>query len=420
MKFGIIGVNHRTTPLVLRERFALSPEQQPPALSQLRQLSGIDEVLLISTCNRTEIYYWGDAEPLTSWLSQLSQLDPSELLPLLYRHTNQDAIRHLIRVASGLDSLILGEPQILGQLKQAFDLAQQHQSLGPWLHRLWQQGLNAAKRVRTETDIGSHAVSVAFAGVNLARHIFDDLSQTRALLIGAGETIELAARHLRQHGVQRMIVANRTLERAQTLAGEFQAEAIRLEAIPSILAQIDLVVSSTASPLPLIGKGLVEQAIKKRRHQPMLFIDLAVPRDIEAEVGDIDEVYLYDMDALQQLVSQNRQQREQAAVAAEQLIEHILLQVSDWQHGLTAIQPIRQLRNQAQQLTETTLNEALSALKQGKSAESVLQRYLPLLANRLLHQPTSALRHAAEQQRSDLLAAANELFSLKQEDADNP
>lgn len=330
-----LGINHKTAPVSLRERVTFSPESMDQALNSLLQQPLVQGGVVLSTCNRTELYLSVEQqenlhEQLTAWLCNYHKLSPDDVRQSLYWHHGNDAVRHLMRVASGLDSQVLGEPQILGQVKKAFAESQRGQSLSSELERLFQKSFSVAKRVRTETEIGASAVSVAFAACSLARQIFESLSELHVLLVGAGETIELVARHLREHQVKHMIIANRTRERAQSLASEVGAEVITLPEIDARLADADIIISSTASPLPIIGKGMVERALKTRRNQPMLFIDIAVPRDIEPEVGKLSNAYLYSVDDLQAIIQHNMAQRQAAAVQAESIVQQESMNFMTW------------------------------------------------------------------------------------------
>ena len=303
-----LGINHKTASVELREKVAFSPEQLSNALSQLASSEQFKETVFVSTCNRTELYCsleHSNSQALLKWLADLHCIDTEQLEDNVYIHQNQDAINHLMRVACGLDSLVLGEPQILGQIKQSYNSAKQHDCVLPTFERLFQKTFSVAKQVRTETDIGASAVSVAYAAVNLAKHIYGQLDKIKVLLIGAGETIELVARHLYQQHPKAITVANRTIERAKNLAEEVEADVISLAQLPEKLYDADIVISSTASTLPIIGKGIVEQSLKQRRYKPMLFVDIAVPRDIESQVGELDAAYLYSVDDLQAIVNEN-------------------------------------------------------------------------------------------------------------------
>lgn len=416
MKIFSLGLNHTTAPVEIREQVAFASEGIMQAHQDLVAQPGIGEAVILSTCNRTEIYYSTDSaspESVSRWLAEYHHLSIPDLDPYLYVHTGDAAVQHLFRVASGLDSLVLGEPQILGQLKNAYLLAHQAQSVGALFNRLFHWSFSVAKRVRTETQIGSQAVSVAFAAVSLARRIFGDLSGQQVLLIGAGETIELVARHLREQGVGRVTVANRSAERARQVAEEFQGHAIGLGQIPEALEDADIVVSSTASPLPVLGKGTVERALKKRRHRPVFMVDIAVPRDIEPEVGQLPDVYLYTVDDLQGIIEENLQARREAAKAAETIIIEESLAFGRWQQGLGAVPTIRLLRERAEQLRQSEVERALRLLQQGQAPELVLERLSHGLVNKLLHQPTVTLRAAGEaREEPALVAALHTLFKL--------
>ncbi|MDX7987376.1 glutamyl-tRNA reductase [Xenorhabdus sp. 12] len=395
-----LGINHNTAPVSLRERVAFSPETLGLALDDLLRQPLVRGGVVLSTCNRTELYLSVEQqdnfkEQLIDWLCGYHQLNPEDLQSSLYWHLDNDAVSHLMRVASGLDSLILGEPQILGQVKKAFAESQNYQSLSGELERLFQKSFSVAKRVRTETDIGANAVSVAFAACTLARQIFESLSKLSILLVGAGETIELVARHLKEHGVRHMMIANRTKERAQALANEVNAEVISLPDIDTRLAEADIVISSTASPLPIIGKGMVERALKLRRNQPMLLIDIAVPRDIEPDVEKLSDVYLYSVDDLQAIIQQNLAQRKAAAVVAEGIVQQESGHFMDWLRSQGAVNTIREYREQAEKIRAEMTAKALMSIKQGADAEQIINQLSHQLTNRLIHTPTKSLQQAA-------------------------
>ncbi|PHM38699.1 glutamyl-tRNA reductase [Xenorhabdus mauleonii] len=395
-----LGINHNTAPVSLRERVAFSPETLGLALDDLLRQPLVRGGVVLSTCNRTELYLSVEQqdnfkEQLIDWLCGYHQLNPDDLKASLYWHLDNDAVCHLMRVASGLDSLILGEPQILGQVKKAFAESQNYQSLSGELERLFQKSFSVAKRVRTETDIGANAVSVAFAACTLARQIFESLSKLSILLVGAGETIELVARHLKEHGVRHMMIANRTKERAQALANEVNAEVISLPDIDTRLAEADIVISSTASPLPIIGKGMVERALKLRRNQPMLLIDIAVPRDIEPDVEKLSDVYLYSVDDLQAIIQQNLAQRKAAAVVAEGIVQQESSHFMDWLRSQGAVNTIREYREQAEKIRAEMTAKALMSIKQGADAEQIINQLTHQLTNRLIHTPTKSLQQAA-------------------------
>ncbi len=395
-----LGINHKTAPVSLRERVTFSPDQLEQALTSLLAQPLVQGGVVLSTCNRTELYLSVEQqenlqEQLVTWLCDYHKLSVDDVRKSLYWHHDNDAVSHLMRVASGLDSLVLGEPQILGQVKKAFADSQRGHSLSSELERMFQKSFSVAKRVRTETEIGASAVSVAFAACTLARQIFESLSTVNVLLVGAGETIELAARHLHQHKVKKLMIANRTRERAQALADEVGAEVISLPEIDSRLAEADIIISSTASPLPIIGKGMVERALKQRRNQPMLLVDIAVPRDVEPEVGKLPNAYLYSVDDLQAIIESNMAQRQAAAVQAETIVVQESSEFMSWLRAQSAVETIRDYRSQAEQVRAELEARAIAALQQGGNAEEVLRDLAHKLTNRLIHAPTKSLQQAA-------------------------
>ncbi|WP_311751978.1 glutamyl-tRNA reductase [Proteus columbae] len=395
-----LGINHKTAPVALREKVSFSPDTMGDALNNLLQQPAVRGGVVLSTCNRTELYLSmedkeNSHEQLIRWLCQYHQIEPNELKSSVYWHQDNKAVSHLMRVASGLDSLVLGEPQILGQVKKAFADSQSYHSLSSELERLFQKSFSVAKRVRTETQIGANAVSVAFAACTLARQIFESLSSLTILLVGAGETIELVARHLREHQVKKIIIANRTKERAQRLANEVDAEVITLSEIDECLSQADIVISSTASPLPIIGKGMVERALKKRRNQPMLLVDIAVPRDIEQDVEKLNNVYLYSVDDLEAIIQHNREQRQAAAIQAEHIVQQESGQFMDWLRAQGAVGAIREYRDSAEMLRAEMTEKAITLIQNGADAEKVIQQLSHQLMNRLIHTPTKSLQQAA-------------------------
>lgn len=410
-----LGINHKTAPVEVRERVSFAPEQIPDAMNEARAKAQLREVAILSTCNRTELYCATELEgtrALLDWIGQYHNLSPEQLEACTYTYWDEDAVKHMMRVASGLDSLVLGEPQILGQLKTAYTLSQESGMSGAELGRLFRQTFSVAKRVRTETSIGQNPVSVAYAAVSLARHIFADLSSSKALLIGAGETIELVARHLKHAGVENITLVNRTLSRAQDLAEEVGARAVELSALPDVLPDADIVISSTASQLPLLGKGAVEAALKKRKHKPVFMVDIAVPRDIEPQVAELDDVYLYTVDDLTEVIEENQRGREAAAHEAESIIEAGASNYLRQLRELEAVDTLINLRTHAQELAEIELEKALRHLRNGRDAEQVIQQLAHGLTNKLLHQPTVQLREAASAGRHDVMTLVQELYQL--------
>ncbi len=412
-----LGINHKTASVALREKVAFSPEKIVDAHKQVLRSGCVDEAVIVSTCNRTEVYCQikdGSEASLVQWFSDYHQVSAAELTPCLYLHQGEDAVSHLMRVSCGLDSLVLGEPQILGQIKQAFTYAREAGSAYRTLDRLFQNSFSVAKHVRTVTEIGASAVSVAYAAVKLSKQIFTDLSETQVLLIGAGETVELAAKHLADQGVKKMIVANRTLERAEKVAAEYNAFAITLSEIPGYLHMADMVISSTASPLPILGKGAVETALKQRKHQPMLLVDIAVPRDIEEEVGELNDVYLYTVDDLEGIIQQNMAARQEAAIEAEKIVENRRDQFMEWLESLKAVDSIRQYRNTSEILRDELVEKALVSLQQGNSAENVIKELGFKLTNKLIHTPTQALNLAGRQGQQEKLDTIRFALGLEQ------
>ncbi len=397
MAFNVLGLNHKTAPVALREKVAFNENRLVAALRTLRQESGVAEVVILSTCNRTEVYWAGTASgaDLSQWLEQ-HHGNNLDIASSLYVHQDRLAVEHAFSVASGLDSMVLGEAQILGQLKDAYRVAHETGSTGPWLNKLFQAAFSAAKRVRSETQIGANAVSLASATVSLARRMYANLSDHTALMIGAGEMIALTARHFAGAGVKHMVIANRTLSRAQSLASELKAHAVDLSALDKELADADIVVSCTASSAPLISKNAAAAAVRSRRHRPIFMVDLAVPRDIEPSVAELEDVYLFSIDDLQQLVDENRQQREVAAGGARLLLEE---EVARFLAGLRAHDAgpaIRALRQNADGIRLQTVEQARRMLAAGKSSDEVIEYLANTLTSRLLHSPTQALRQAAE------------------------
>ncbi len=411
-----VGINYNTAPVAIRERLAFPAETLESSLKTLWKSHKIKGAAILSTCNRTEFYYQAETDnynTLIDWIAENKKVSRADFTPYLYRHTDSQTIRHMFRVACGLDSMVLGEPQILGQMKTAYQAAYDAGTLGKYLGKLFHHTFSAAKKVRTDTAIGSSPVSVAFAAVQLAQQIFNSLSEQTALLIGAGETIELTARHLHQQGIARIIIANRTFDKAHALATQFNGHAIELSELSSHLAEADIIVSSTASQLPILGKGRVESAIKKRKHKPMFMVDLAVPHDIEVEVGQLQDVYLYTIDDLQNTIDQNMDSRRKAAAQAEEIIDAQVEYFLSWMRSQGAQSVIRDFRQQAELTRDQVLALALKQLNNGQSAEDTLNRLAYSLTNKLIHTPSAQLRIAGENDRNDVIAVAREIFNLK-------
>jgi len=408
-----LGLNHLTAPVSLREQVALPADAAQEALAELGQEQGIEEALILSTCNRTEIYAGvaqGAEGVPQSWLERHQHLTAGRLDEFLYRYREQDAVRHVFRVATGLDSMVLGEPQILGQVKDAYRQAHAAQTLRAPLDRLLQHTFAVAKRVRTDTRIGANTVSVAFTAVRLAERVFTDLKQACVLLIGAGDTIELVARHLAEQHVARLIVANRTPENAQELASLHGGYATTLADLPQHLAEADIVISSTASQQPIVSRGMVEQALVARRRKPMFMVDLAMPRDIEPGVGELADVYLYGIDDLRQVIDENRYSRAAAARDAEAIIDLQVQRYMSWRQALFVKNPVQDIRNHAAAYRDDVLNKARAMLARGKPADEALEFLAHTLTNKLLHHPSARLREAALSGDTELLHAAERLY----------
>lgn len=408
-----LGLNHLCAPVALRERAAFTADATGGALSELIIQPGVREAAILSTCNRTELYCnveaGAEASPF-EWLHRHQQLHGANIEEFLYRHHDADAVRHLFRVATGLESMILGEPQILGQVKNAYSIARGAHALDAPLERLFQNTFSVAKRVRTDTRIGASTVSVAFTAVRLAETVFTDLAEACVLLIGAGETIELAARHLTEAKVRRLIVANRTLDNAQALASRFGGYAIALGDLEKHLAEADIVISSTAAREPVLTKAMVKRAIAARRRRPMFLVDIAVPRDIEADVAKLPDVFLYTIDDLREVIDENLRSRQQAAREAEAMIELSVEHFMGWWRSLELRNPIASVRGAAEANRDEILIRARSMLARGRSPEEALEFLAHTLTNKLLHAPSANLRAAALRGDNELLQAAERLF----------
>jgi len=411
-----LGINHKSAPVQLREKVAFSPDKLAHALQSCPQYIDTQQVVILSTCNRTEDYVdakqAADAHKLSEWLADFHQTDYDTVRQHSYIKLGDDAINHLMRVACGLDSLIIGEPQILGQVKQAYTESKNAGKISAEFEKLFQSTFSVAKKVRTETEIGANAVSVAFAAVQLAKQIFSKLTNSHVLLIGAGETIELVAKHLLDADTKSITVANRTLSRASALADQLNGTAITISQIPEHLTQADIVISSTASSLPLIGGGTVARALKARKHKPMLLIDLAVPRDIEYEVGELDGAYLYTVDDLQNIVEQNVANREIAAQQAEQMIANKVASYANWQLHYQNVDVIKNYREKAEQTRDDALQKALKQIQEGVAPEEAMQQMAFKLTQSMLHGPTKALQQASKLPNDDKLNFLEKAFGL--------
>jgi glutamyl-tRNA reductase len=408
-----IGISHHTAPIEIREKVAFTRTEVSDRVRELSEMPGVEEVIILGTCNRTEIYCLSSEtgkDALLDWIHRVNDLKTGELAEHFYSFEGEDAARHLIRVASGLDSLVLGETQILGQLKEAWQLAHDAGSMGKVLDRLFQHTFAAAKAIRTNSGISEHPVSVAYTAVVLARQIFSELYTRTVVLVGAGEMIQLCGRHLREQGIANLLIVNRSREKAEELAAEFDATALTLDRLPEALPQADILISSTASPEPVIRKGDVRAALKKRRHRPMFMVDIAVPRDIETQVSSLKDVYLYTIDDLQQVVDENMLQRSKAAESAVADVDAAVTDFMRWLYGLRAARSLKRLREQSHDHEQDLTERALKRLRAGHDPEEVITQLASTLTNRILHMPSKRLREAAESQNYDILKAADQIF----------
>ena len=413
MSLVAIGLNHHTAPLAIREKLAFPAEQLPAALAAVIGAEAAREAAIVSTCNRTELYAsTPDAEGLVRWLAQHRGLTAEELRPYLYLHTAEAAAHHAFRVASGLDSMVLGETQIVGQIKDAVRAAEASGTLGTLLNTLFQKTFSTAKAVRSQTGIGANSVSMAAAGVRLAEQIFPSLQELHVLFIGAGEMIELVATHFAAQKPASITIANRTLARGAALAERFGGTAIILQDLPSYLPKFDVVVTSTASPLPILGKGAVERALKARRHRPIFMLDLAVPRDIEGEVAKLNDVFLYTVEDIAAVVEVGKEERRAAADTAEDIIHAHTQEFARWLEGRDAVPVIRALRDEAERVRRHTLDAALKRLHKGDAAEDVLTALSQQLTNKLLHPPLQALNTSQGDTRTQLVGLVAKLYNL--------
>jgi len=413
MQLFTFGINHQTAPLAIREQVAFPSDQLMPALRDLASRRAVKEAAILSTCNRTEIYCNTEVpEAAIDWLSEFHSLPRASLTPYLYLLPQEQAVKHAFRVASGLDSMVLGEAQILGQMKQAVRAAQAAGTLGTLLHKLFQRTFAVAKEVRTTTDIGANSISMAAAAVRLASRIFPSIAEQAVLFIGAGEMIELCLDHFAAQHPRRITIANRTLDRAQHLARRCNGGSLTLNELPEALHHYDIVVSSTASPLPILGKGMVERAIRQRKHRPMFMVDLAVPRDIEPEVGELPDVFLYTVDDLAHIVQEGIGNRQAAAQQAEAIIESRVQSFMEWVRSREVVPTIRALRDSAERFRRQELERALKHLARGDDPARVLDHLSKALTNKLLHGPTDALHHVRPEERAELENWLRRLYHL--------
>lgn len=417
MQLFTLGLNHQTAPVSVREKLAFSAESLPAALSSLLGQQLVKEAAIVSTCNRTEIYCnTKSPRAAIEWLAGYHHLRDSEIEPYLYLLPNDQAVRHAFRVAAGLDSMVLGEAQILGQLKDAVRQAQDAGSLGILLNTLFQRTFSVAKEVRTRTEIGANSVSMAAAAVRLAERIFPSVKGTRVLFIGAGEMIELCATYFAAQQPKSITVANRTLQRAEALADRFSGKAITLAELPQQLAFHDIVVTSTGSTLPILGKGMVERTLKQRKRQPIFMVDLAVPRDIEAEVAELEDVYLYTVDDLACVVQEGRDRRQHAVEEAETIINGKVVEFMSWLDSREVVPVIRALRDRADRLRRHELEKALKLLERGEDPHKALEALATGLTNKFTHLPTHALNQALPDERDSLIDTVSRIYQIHDPD----
>jgi glutamyl-tRNA reductase len=411
MPLHVLGINHRSAPLEVREKLAFPAEAQGEALADLAAQPGVAEAVLVSTCNRTEVYCRADDDaPVRAWLEREAAKSGVALASHLYCHTDEAAVRHAFRVASGLDSMVLGEPQILGQVKQSVRTAENVGTMGTTLSRLFQNTFSVAKQVRTETALGAQSISMAAAALKLAQNLFGDLSRTTLLLIGVGEMVELAATYFVAQRPQSIVVANRTVARGEAFAERFGAHAIALAELPARLAEFDVVITATASSLPILGKGLIESALKARKRRPMFIVDFAVPRDVETEVATLPDVFLYSIDDLGKIVQEGAEARKSAVAEAEAIVDRQVASFREWQGSRAAVPAIVELRRRADEYREAELARAKARLAKGEDPAAVMEALAKGLANKFLHHPTQALSRAPEGEREALARAVRKLF----------
>ncbi len=414
MPLHVYGINYRTAPIELREHMALAHEKLAEPLANLLTQPGVSEAMILATCNRCELYTITQTPiSIKNWIDIKHILPEKAIAKVSYEHCDEEAMRHLLRVACGLDSMALGESQILGQLKNAFVEAKQYSAIGPCLGHLIENVLATAKKIRQQTEINSHTTSIASTAVNLAKSIFSDFTPLSVLLIGAGETAELAAHHFFEQGVKHIITANRSLHRATRLVDKFSGQSIALGDIPDYLPKVDIVISTTASPQPILSKDMVQRVLKSARQRPTYIIDIAMPRDVEPEVAELDDVYLYNIDDLQTIAAEGLQERRLAAEKAELIIDAWLQQYQQQLHGKAFIDTIKHFRQRVDDMKQVEVDKALSLLQAGNSPEEVLSTMAKAITNKMMHYPTIQLRRASQTGKTDLLNVAKQLFDVE-------
>jgi glutamyl-tRNA reductase len=411
MPLHVLGLNHHSAPLEVREKLAFPAERQADALAELAGRPGLGEAVLVSTCNRTEVYCRTEqVQAVREWLHEAGRRAELTVEPYIYVHSEEHAVRHAFRVAAGLDSMVLGEPQILGQVKQSVRTAEAAGTLGSLLNKLFQQTFAVAKQVRSETALGAHSISMSAAALKLAQNLFGDLSKTRMLFIGVGEMVELAATYFAAQQPAAAVVANRTLARGEAFAEKFNAQAISLAELPARIHEFDVIVTGTASTLPILGKGLIEGALKARRRRPIFIVDFAVPRDVEKEVADLEDVFLYTIDDLGKIVQEGVESRKAAVVEAEAIVAREVTAFKAWQESRAVVPAIVELRRRADQYKDVELARAKARLAKGDDPKAVIEALAKGLSNKFLHHPTQALSRAGETEREELLRAIDVFF----------
>ncbi|WP_348946062.1 glutamyl-tRNA reductase [Chitinibacter sp. FCG-7] len=414
MNLVVLGLNYQTAPVAVRERLAFNPDEMNVALAELVSLKGVFEAAIVSTCNRTELYcHARDLDAVKYWLAENRHQDLQSITPHLYIHQGTEAARHAYRVACGLDSMVVGETQILGQLKDAERTAREAGTLGTLLNGVFQRAFSTAKEVRTRTRIGAASVSMAAASVRLAERIFPTIAECKVLFIGAGEMIALCATHFAAQSPCKMVVANRTLERGQELASELGGEAILLSDLPERIHEFDVVVTSTAAPLPIVGKGMIERALKQRRRRPMFIVDLAVPRDVESEVGELADAYLYTVDDLAQVVQEGMASRSMEVNSAETMISEKVKEFDSWLASRAVVPTIRDLRDHADRIARSEVQRAQKKLANGQDPQLVLEQLAQQISNKFLHAPLAALNGAPADEQEALVNLVRRLYRLQ-------
>ena len=420
MEILVVGLNHRTSPVELREKLAFNLKEARGFYEKLVDHKKVREAVLLSTCNRVEVYSWANAggeEHIISTLEEDKGVSSQEIIPSLYVYRGEEAVKHIFRVASSLDSMVLGEPQIVGQVKEAFEEALTCDATGVILNQLMKKALSVSKRVRTETAIGESAISVSYAAVQLAQKIFGDLSNRKAMLVGAGEMAELAARHLVHKGVSRITVVNRTLSKAQELAQKLQGQALPMDRLEEKLAEVDIVITSTGAPHTVVTSDMVQRTMRERKRRPIFFIDIAVPRDVDPEVERVENVYLYDIDDLEQVVERNRKRREKESVKAEAIVDEEVERFLQWLKSQEVIPVIVSLRNRCEEIRRTELEKAVSRMHLNGKETRVLEALTTAIVNKILHAPLSYVKNVASQGEGEKIARlVKELFALEEKD----